>query len=98
MYSNESDVQESRGFDISWMQTIMNGLILWLCMVCHVYHTLHEGWMLSSCKARSIWEKHWCYTRVMSVAVSLYNYFPKMKYVIFNRVTIIVNLRRVQLF
>lgn len=25
---NESDVQESRGFDISWMQTIMNGLIL----------------------------------------------------------------------
>lgn len=48
MYSNESDVQESRGFDISWMQTIMNGLILWLCMVCHVYHTLHEGWMLSS--------------------------------------------------
>lgn len=67
-----------------------------MCMVCH--HTLHEGWMLSSrLEVQCIREKPWCSTRLMSVAGSLHNYFPKMKYVVFNRVTMIVDMRRVQL-
>lgn len=54
--------------------------------------------MLSSrLEVQCIREKPWCSTRVMSVAGSLHNHFPKMKYVVFNRVTMIVDMRRVQL-
>lgn len=52
----------------------------------------------SSLEVQCIREKPWCSTRVMSVAGSLhYNNFPKMKYVVFNRVTMIVDMRKVQL-
>lgn len=54
--------------------------------------------MLSSrLEVQCIREKPWCSTRLISMAGSLRNHFPKMKYVVFNRVTMIVDMRRVQL-